>query len=146
MTNSIARFRRNRFPSIFDDSWFDEVFPNEFYMRPFAGIQARYASDVVETDGAIVVTTELPGFAKENISVTFENGDLTIRASHSDESEEEGTHVVRERSYQAYNRTIHVVNDIDVDNANVTYENGVLKVDLPKVKSEKDSKVLPISD
>ena len=80
--------------------------------------------------------SDLPGFRKEDIKLDVKNDVLTITAErHSDheDKDKKGQYVRCERSYGAYQRTFDV-SMVDQDAITAKYENGVLKLTLPKRK------------
>lgn len=100
--------------------------------------------DAIELPERYELFAELPGFTKEEITVAYE-GDarLTIRAERP-ESEGEGVHYLcRERRTGTFERSFEI-NDIDKEAVNVSFENGVLHVVLPKLQSEENKTVFDI--
>lgn len=92
-----------------------------------------YPADIWEDDESVHVEAELPGFAKDDIEVTLENGMLQISAERSSETEQrKGSPILNERRYAKYYRSFALpaaVGDEDVD---ATFNNGVLHLTLPK--------------
>ncbi len=96
-------------------------------------------TDIRETDTAYILEAELPGFKKEEISVTIDGVTLTIKASHaSEEKNEEGKndYIRRERSYRSYSRSFDL-KGIDADKISAAYHDGVLELTLPKEEQKK---------
>ena len=89
--------------------------------------------DIVETDGTLEVTAELPGVDEADIEVTLSDNVLTIKGEKKAESEKEDKnyHVV-ERSYGSFQRSLKVPFDASADEISAKFEKGVLKVTLPK--------------
>ena len=94
-------------PSIFGenlfDDWMDSV-EEEFFGRknPLYGKHAKnmMKTDVRETDGTYEVDIDLPGFKKEDISVSFENGYLTVSTNKTldrDDKDKDGKYIRQER-------------------------------------------------
>lgn len=90
-------------------------------------------TDVYEEEGHLVVKTELPGMKKEDIEVKLERDILTIRAQKKEE-EKKGPEHVRERRYGEYYRSMSLPFPVDEGHIEAEYEDGVLKVTLPKGK------------
>ena len=94
--------------------------------------------DVAEHDDEVVVTADLPGFEKDDIEVTIQEGTLTIEADREEEAEHESEgddgprYHRRERSRTAVSRRIRLPVDVDKANAGAKYANGVLTVTLPR--------------
>ncbi len=89
--------------------------------------------DVSETESALEVTTELPGVDEKDIEVTLSEHVLTIKGEKKAESEkgEKNYHMV-ERSYGSFHRSLTVPFEAAADEIEAKFENGVLKVTLPK--------------
>ena len=111
---------------MFDD--FDRSF-----FAPAEGIQ-RMRTDIRDEGDKLVLEAELPGFAKEDISIDINDDMLTLSAEHKTESEEKdknGKYIRRERSYGSYKRNFDL-SGINADAITAEYKNGVLCLDLPK--------------
>jgi HSP20 family protein len=95
------------------------------------------AIDVAEAEGRYVVTAELPGCRKEDITVELHDGVLTIRGEKRDEREERGEkrHYV-ERSYGGFARAFRLPPDAG-EEAHASFQNGVLTVEVPKSERPK---------
>ena len=128
-------------PSIFGDEFFDDFFRyptrsyNETKFNQNAGMMN---TDVKETDQGYEVTMNLPGMKKENVKAELKDGYLTINASTSsenDEKDEKGKYIRCERSYGAYSREFDL-SGIAADKIGAKYENGVLKLTLPKKQEQ----------
>lgn len=95
--------------------------------------------DVADADGHLVVTADVPGFEKDDISVSVSGRKLTVAAAESTEQEtqdEDAHYYRRERSQRRVSRTITLPVDVDETAASATYENGVLTVELPKQEAD----------
>ena len=87
------------------------------------------ALDVHETDKEFIVTTALPGAKPEDIQVKVQGDLLTIRSESSESSKEEG---MQRQFYSSYERSIRLPQPIDHDKVEAEYENGGLRLTLPK--------------
>ena len=89
--------------------------------------------DVKETDKEIVVETELPGIDEKDISLALQDGVLTIRGEKKHEHDEEKENYrVMERRYGSFQRSVRLPDTVDEDKVEASFNNGVLKVSLPK--------------
>lgn len=89
--------------------------------------------DVKETDKEIIIAAELPGTNEKDISLTLQNGVLTIQGEKKVEyDEEKENYRVMERSYGSFQRSLRLPDTVDEDKVEARFENGVLKVSLPK--------------
>ena len=109
------------------------TFPSMFGSGGTRGFALTPNMDVKETDKEIVVETELPGLDEKDISVTVENGILTIQGEKKlDYDEENENYHVMERRYGSFQRSLRLPDTVDDTKINAHFDNGVLKVTLPK--------------
>jgi HSP20 family protein len=91
------------------------------------------AVDVTETPDAIEVRTELPGMQRDDIEIDIAQGVLTIRGEKKEASEETGrSWHHREVRYGSFSRAFTLPADVKPEEASASYEDGVLKIRLPK--------------
>lgn len=99
------------------------------------------AGEVEETDRQIVVRVEAPGMDKEDCRVTIDGNLLRLSGEkHFKRETSDSTYHVMERAYGAFERTIPLPANVDIDLAEAEYKNGVLTIRLPKtvVKTARD--------
>lgn len=91
--------------------------------------------EVRDTSKAIKVMAELPGMNPEDLEINVsKDGYMTISGEKKHEREEEGEgYYFSERSYGTVQRTIPLPTEIDVDKVTADFDNGVLKVNIPKL-------------
>jgi HSP20 family protein len=90
--------------------------------------------DVYETDGAYVISAELPGLAREQVELAVEESRLTLRGRREAHAATEGIHYHQvERGYGAFQRTFEFAARIDGDRVTADLADGVLTVSVPKV-------------
>ena len=131
-------------PSIFGENLFDDFmndFPFEKHFfgerNPLYGKHAKniMKTDVKETDNSYELDIDLPGFKKEDINVQLDNGYLTIAAFKSleKEDEHEKSHYIRQERYSgSMSRSFYVGNDVKQEEIHAKYEDGILKLAVPK--------------
>ena len=138
MTN-LTPSNRNPFPADrgfgrpWDDleSIFEKFFRNSF-LPSFFDQKDTMKVDIKETDKAYIVEAEIPGVKKENIKLELDDDVLTIHVEHNEQIEEEGVNYIRkERKTANFSRSFYVEN-VNHDEVTARYDNGVLKVVLPK--------------
>ena len=104
-------------------------------------------TDIRDDGDKYVMEAELPGFEKEDIKLDINGTQLTIAAEHStnsDEKDEKGNYIRRERTFGSYKRSFDV-SDVDTEAISAAYKNGILTIELPKKKpSEPVAKRLEI--
>ena len=100
------------------------------------------AMDVVENDQAYVVTVEVPGGKKDDVSVELHDNVLTLRGEKRNEREEkkERSHWV-ERSYGAFSRSFTLPRDANADRVEASFQDGVLTVTIPKTEEKKPKRI-----
>ena len=130
-------------PSIFGenlcDYWMDFPFDDDFFGRknPLYGKHAKnmMKTDVRETDNGYELDIDLPGFKKDEISAQLKDGYLTISAAKGldkDEKEKDGKYIRRERYAGTMSRSFYVGEGVEQDDIHAKYENGILKLSIPK--------------
>ena len=93
----------------------------------------RLAMDVIEDDTAYVVTTDMPGISREEVSVTIDKNVLTISAEPKDEVSKNERKVLRHERYSGkYSRSLRLGEDIEEDKVSAEYRDGVLRMTIPK--------------
>jgi HSP20 family protein len=91
------------------------------------------ASDVIETDDAIVITAELPGVKDEDVHITVQDGVLRIVGERKLQEEVEEDRFYRlERSYGGFERTFPLPRGVKEDDITASIAYGVLKLTIPK--------------
>ena len=134
-------------PSIFGESLLDEFFDTAFDRRFFGDRDPLYGkhaknlmkTDIKELDGHYEMDVDLPGFRKEDVNIELKDGYLTITAqtqSESEDKDEEGTYVRKERFSGKCSRTFYVGDDIEEDDIKAKFEDGVLKIAVPKKQEQ----------
>ena len=130
-------------PSIFGENLFDEFFNEPFAMmtpqghNPLYGKRAKnlMKTDVRETENSYELDIDLPGFKKDEISIELKEGCLNISAAKGldkEESDKEGKYIRQERYAGSCSRSFYVGDDISEDDISAKFENGILKVTVPK--------------
>jgi HSP20 family protein len=101
------------------------------------------AMDVYETDNDLIVETSLPGVKPEEVDISVVGNTLTIKAEtkKDEEKEEKGKYYCRERRYGLFQRSISLPVEVDPNKAEAVFENGVLKLTLPKTEAQKPRKI-----
>ena len=95
-------------------------------------------TDIKETDAGFELTIDLPGFKKDEVQAELKDGYLTINAqtqSESEDKDEEGKYLCRERSTSSFTRSFDV-SGIDTEKITAAYDKGVLTLTLPKQTEE----------
>ena len=89
--------------------------------------------NVSEHDTHYLVQLAAPGLTKQHFKISLENDQLTIAAEKKTEQEEtKGKYTRREFNYGSFKRSFHLDESVNRDTINAAYEDGVLKITLPK--------------
>jgi HSP20 family protein len=124
----------------------DRLFEDSF-IRPRSwafGAFDSYSFPVDVTNGTEAVTVEasLPGFKPEDVDITIENSVLSINAeTRSERREGEGESLVQEIRRGRVSRTIALPTGIEPDKATASFEDGVLKLQIPKAEAVKPRQI-----
>ncbi len=108
---------------------FPDIFSNDFFSRSFTA----FKTDIKEAGGEYVIEAELPGYAKEEIAVEYNDGELTISANKDESTEDKKDNYLRkERRVGRVARTFAFEN-VNGDGIKAEFKDGVLKLNLPKL-------------
>lgn len=130
------------FPSIFTNGFFDDD-DDEWNRRFFSEPMVRASvmkTDVKENDKDYELSIELPGFTKDDVKAELADGFLTVTAAKkegNDKKDENGKYIRRERYQGTCSRSFYVGKEITQDDVHAKFEDGVLKITVPK-KEEKE--------
>ena len=102
----------------------------------------RPSVDVYETDNAWVITAELPGVSKDDVSIDVHENRLTLRGQRKHEADMKDEHYHRvERSYGAFQRSFTLPTTVDAEKAEASFKDGVLELRLPRLESAKPRQI-----
>lgn len=132
-TNQLNK-NQEGFENLFGD------FFNDDFLSPLNGDSNKFSTDIKENDSEYLVCAELPGVKKEDIELDFKDNKLIISAKREDIVDEKKENYIRkERNYGEFTRVFTFMN-IDKDKITAKFENGELKITLPKKAIEKEQK------
>ena len=138
-------------PSIFGENLFDDFFDDVPFFDNRAENQiekklyGRHAhnvmkTDIKETDDGYELIVDLPGFKKDEIKVSLEDGYLTIEAAKGlDEDEQEkktGKYIRKERYAGACSRSFYVGDAVKQEDIKGEFKHGILKMFVPKKEAK----------
>ena len=138
-------------PSIFGENLFDDFFGDFpfYYDKDMKNVEkklyGRKAShvmktDIKETDNGYELVVDLPGFTKDEVQATLENGYLTISAEKGldkDEKEKETGHYIRKERYAgACSRSFYVGEDVEQTDIKAEFKHGILTLFVPKKEAK----------
>ena len=128
------KFNQNWIPELFNDFFTDDWVDRTGNSTP--------AINVIENEHGFELELAAPGMTKEDFKVSLdEEGDLVINMEKKEENKEEnkegkrhGRYLRREFSYAKFQQTMILPEDADKENISASVENGVLKVNIPKLE------------
>ena len=138
------------YPSLFGENLFDDFM--DFSFPTFRGLEdvdrklyGKHAprlmkTDVHEKDEQYEIDIDLPGFKKDEITLTLEKGTLTVAASKSldkDEKNDKGRVIRQERYAGSMQRSFFAGRNVTEDEIKAKFEDGVLKLTVPKKEAAK---------
>lgn len=107
----------------------DELFPVSVSLSSFL------ATDVYETDKDVVVEMQVPGFEKNNIKVSLQDGYLRVEGKYDEVGEKTDKNYWRKEIKRgSFARTIPLPCEVKTDGAKASFKDGVLKITLPKIE------------
>lgn len=127
-------------PSIFGENLFDDFMDDFMINRGARSVQNVMKTDIKETDDSYELKIEMPGYRKEDVKAQLKDGYLTISAetdNSSEEKNEEGKYIRRERYTGAVSRSFFVGKDLTEEDIRARFENGILHIALPKEAPKK---------
>lgn len=135
-------------PSIFRENLFDDWFDFPDFRdldRTERKLYGRHAdrlmkTDVHEHEDHYEVDIDLPGFAKDELTIELKDGYLTVSAAKGldkDENDKKGKLIRQERYAGAMQRSFYVGEEITEEQIKAKYENGVLTLTIPKKEEKK---------
>lgn len=105
---------------------------NDFFKPLFYGEEnGTMNTDVRETENGYELSVDMPGFEKENISVTLNGGYLTVEAKREEKDDNKKNYLRRERSFSC-SRSYYVGDSVTETDIKAKYNNGTLVVNVPK--------------
>jgi HSP20 family protein len=96
---------------------------------------AMLGGDLFEDDKRVVVRIEMPGLDKDNLDIEVQGNALIVRGEkHFEREDTDGRYRVLQCAYGSFRRVFPLHTEVEIDQAQATYRNGVLRVELPKSK------------
>ena len=118
------------FPSMFDEFWKDWQGENN-------NSDWVPAANILEKETSYLVELSAPGYGKENINISVEDDTLTIKGELKVEgNEKKDNYVKREFRSGNFKRSFNLNGMVDLEKIDAKYEDGILKIDLPKIENE----------
>lgn len=135
--------KRSAFPSLFNEGWLTDFFDNDrfFDSEWMKRMQVVPAVNVSEKEKEFEIELAAPGLTKKDFNITVDNGILTIACEKEMEKEnKEKNYTRKEYSYTNFSRSFTLPENVKTDKVDAVYENGLLRLILPK---EVETRVKP---
>ena len=134
--------------NLFDDDWMNFPFTDEAFWGKKNPLYGKHApnmmkTDIRETDGSYELDVDLPGFKKDEINVQLKDGYLTLTAAKGldkDSQDKKGNYIRKERYAGTMSRSFYVGEAVNEEDVHAKYEDGILKISVPKKELEKVEK------
>ena len=130
------------------DQFFNDVWRTGHLYRPVVSNDKDTSLtprvDVTEHENRYEFVVELPGFTRDEVSVSVEDGHLTIEAEHASDGAEasEGRVIRRERRNGRYLRKFHVGEEVDSEGVSAKFDNGLLTINVPLLVADEPTRRL----
>lgn len=134
----------------FGSNWLGPSFARDFFPRSLGEFRQSLWSPQTETferEGQLVIRADLPGLKKDDVNVEITDDAITISGERRDEDEERREGYYRsERSYGSFFRSIPLPEGVNADNANATFNNGVLEITMQAPQLQSRGRRLEITE
>jgi HSP20 family protein len=137
---------RDEVEHVFDE--FPARFPSLQNASRSAFSMPKPAVEMIENDQAYKISVEVPGIDIDDIDLSIQQDMLVLKGEKREEhSESDRSHSSSERTYGCFERHITLPADADVESIKANAKNGVLTIDIPRDKENKQSaRSIPIND
>ena len=140
----LHHFDRNEFLTPFD-KLFDDLFTSSFPdISKELGVgffekQSFPKVDIIDYDTEIEIEAEIPGLTKEDVDVSINENILTISGNSSNETQSNSKlkYIRKELKHSSFRRSFTLSENIDINRLKAKFENGLLKIKLPKFEPVK---------
>jgi HSP20 family protein len=139
-TRNLAR-REDLYPSLLNEFFnpWNDILPST---SRWGNMMNAPAVNIKENDNMFTISVAAPGLVKNDFSIKVENNTLSVsceKETQKDESKDEFTR--QEYNYSSFCRTFALPEDVNANNIEASYENGILKLVLPKKEEAIKSKL-----
>lgn len=101
-------------------------------------------TDILETENSYLLSVDLPGITKENIKLSFEDNYLRLTVNTGEADDNENKYLHRERFCGEATRSYYL-EGVDEKAIKARFENGVLHIEVPKIKEETKTTTIEIN-
>ena len=134
---------RSIFTDFFSDV--DRFFDNDLFLMPMhlkRQMEGNIpAVNIRDNEKEYVIEVAAPGMKKDDFNIDMEEGQLTISSQREDEkTEERENYRRREYNFSSFSRTLTLPENVEADKIKAYYENGILRLNIPKTKEQERPK------
>ena len=145
MTLAVSRtFRRPFWVTPFGTEGWRDLFSDRLWPELLRDKDEDLAPniDFSEKDGKYFLNAELPGLQRDDISISIEDGYVTVSGKKETNKEEEGTsYYLKETRSGSFSRSFRLPGKVDKENVDATFKDGVLTVAMPLEKAPEAKKI-----
>ena len=120
-------------------NFFDDIFDDFFKPTFYHANTSAMKTDIKELENGYELSVDMPGYDKNDIALTLENGYLTIEAKREEKEEDKDSYVRRERNFSC-RRSYYVGDGLTEEDVKAKYLNGTLMIEVPKNKQKQITK------
>ena len=118
----------------------------DFFQMPFFKHDNILKTDIIENENSYTLILDVPGYKKEDVKITNDEGYLTIEVSQANSTETtSNSYIKRERMHGSYSRSYYIGNKVDSKSINAKFSNGVLEITFPKEDESSSATYIPIN-
>ena len=125
----------------FERSVFDDFFSPSFFTNSYNSIMR---TDVTEKENEYLFEVELPGYNREDVKITLEDGYMNIKVEKNAENNNEEKNYIRRERYVSTASRSYYVGNVDKTAIKAKFENGILNITVPKEQMKKTENLIDI--
>lgn len=119
------------FDGLLNDWLNDEITETPFYNNYENNLPSV---NLIESKEDYIIEISAPGYEKKDFNIELDNFNLSISVNKEDTMNEDVQFIKREYSYNSFKRTFKLAKYSNTDKIKASYENGILKLNIPKTK------------
>lgn len=120
------------------------MFPSKLFLDDIFNEKNKMSCDVYEKDNKFFVEVDMPGFNKDDISIEINKGTLSITAEKKHEEKEDKKYLCRERTYYGKYQRSFYLGDIEEEQIEASFNNGILNISVPKKQEQSNKRIIEI--
>lgn len=126
------------------DRLFDDLVPFRLFDEERESLTGVWnpRCDIIETNNDFIVTVDLPGVKKEDVTVNYQDNQLTISGERTtEETKEKRDYIRKERTYGNFHRVFTLPQSVKAEKISASFKEGILTVTVPKSEESKPKQV-----